>query len=312
MLSLRFRTAVRFGAPATWVVGSVLLIVLVGVPTSRDMIYLWLGLGMAAFTATDLRRSVPRLILDWTPLVAILFLYDFLRGYADGMLFHAREVPQIKLEAAIFGKPIPTVWLQQHLWHGGDHMRWWDYASYGVYITHFVATPLILALLWTFAHDRFARYASMVCALALTGFATYVLYPAVPPWMAAQNGAIGPTTRTVGVVWRHIPIAHFSSVFENGQHYANNVAAMPSLHAAYALLATLAVWRLVPRWARVLLAIYPLAMTFALVYSGEHYVVDCIAGWVYALFAYGAVTAVAERRSARVRRAPELEPVFAD
>jgi membrane-associated phospholipid phosphatase len=61
-----------------------------------------------------------------------------------------------------------------------------------------------------------------------------------------------------------------------------------------------------------LLAIYPLAMTFALVYSGEHYVIDCIAGWVYALFAYGIVTAVAERRSARVRRAPELEPAFAD
>ena len=87
---------------------------------------------------------------------------------------------------------------------------------------------------------------------------------------------------------------------------------MPSLHAAYALLATLAVWRLVPRWARVLLAIYPLAMTFALVYSGEHYVVDCIAGFAYALFSYGIVTAVAERRAARVRRVPELEPVFAD
>ena len=114
------------------------------------------------------------------------------------------------------------------------------------------------------------------------------------------------------MVWRHIPIAHFSSLFENGQHYANNVAAMPSLHAAYALLATLVLWRLVPVWARVLLALYPLAMTFALVYSGEHYVVDCIAGWVYALFAYGIVTAVAERRAARVRRAPELEPAFAD
>ena len=123
---------------------------------------------------------------------------------------------------------------------------------------------------------------------------------------------IGPTTRTVGVVWRHIPIAHFSSLFENGQHYANNVAAMPSLHAGYALLATLVLWPLVSRPVRVLLALYPLAMTFALVYSGEHYVVDCIAGWAYAFFAYGIVTAVAERRAARVRRLPELEPVFAD
>ena len=66
--------------------------------------------------------------------------------------------------------------------------------------------------------------------------------------------------------------------------------AFPSLHAAYALLATLVLWRLVPVWARVLVAAYPVAMSFALVYTGEHYIVDCIAGWVYALFAYGLVT----------------------
>ena len=57
-----------------------------------------------------------------------------------------------------------------------------------------------------------------------------------------------------------MPLAHFGALFENGQHYANNVAAMPSLHAAYALLFTLYLWRLVPRWARPLLALYPLAM----------------------------------------------------
>jgi hypothetical protein len=303
---------VRFGVPAAWVVGTAVLVLLAGVPTSRDVIYIWLGLGMAAFSATDLRTRLPRLVRDWAPLVSILFLYDFLRGFADGLLFHAHEMPQIQLERAIFGRPIPTVWLQNHLWHGGNDMRWWDYGSYAIYVTHFVATPLIAAVLWTFFHDKFARYAAMVCVLAVTGFATYVLYPAVPPWLAAQDGNIGPTTRTVGVVWRHIPIAHFSSLFENGQHYANNVAAIPSLHAAYALLATLILWRLVPVWARVLLALYPVAMAFALVYTGEHYVVDCVLGWVYALFAYGLVTAVAERRAARVKRAPELEPVFAD
>ena len=305
------RNAVRFGMPVAWLAGTALLVVLAGVPTSRDGIYIWLGLGMAAFSATDLRRRLPRMVRDWLPLVSILFLYDFLRGFADGLLFRAHEVPQIRLEQAIFGGTIPTVWLQRHLWHGAGHLRWWDYASYIVYVTHFVATPLIAALLWTFAHERFARYASMVCVLAVTGFATYVLYPAVPPWMASEDGAIAPTARTVGTVWRHIPIAHFSSLFENGQHYANNVAAMPSLHAAYALLVTLVLWRLVPIWARVLLAIYPLAMTFALVYSGEHYVIDCIAGWVYAVGVFVAVNWAFARREARL---PGLvsEPAMVD
>ena len=84
---------------------------------------------------------------------------------------------------------------------------------------------------------------------------------------------------------------------------------MPSLHAAFALLFTLYLWRLVPRWARPLLAVYPPAMTLALVYSGEHYVVDCIAGWVYAVAAFAAVNwAFAWRAS----RSPALEPALAD
>ena len=127
-------------------------------------------------------------------------------------------------------------------------LRWWDYATWFVYLTHFVATLIVAAILWRWAHDRFVRFATMVCVLALAGFATYVLYPAVPPWLAARHGAIGEANRTIAIVWQHVPIAHFGSLFEKGQHYANNVAAMPSLHAAYSLLIALYLWRLVPRW----------------------------------------------------------------
>jgi membrane-associated phospholipid phosphatase len=67
------------------------------------------------------------------------------------------------------------------------------------------------------------------------------------------------------------------------------VAAMPSLHAAFAVLFSLYLWRLVPRFARPALALYPFAMSFALVYSGEHYVVDCIVGAVYAIVTFVAV-----------------------
>jgi membrane-associated phospholipid phosphatase len=57
------------------------------------------------------------------------------------------------------------------------------------------------------------------------------------------------------------------------------------------------------------LAVYPLAMSLALVYAGEHYVVDCIAGWVYAAVAFVGVNLVFERRA---QRALEGEPVPAD
>jgi hypothetical protein len=285
------------------------MIATIGVPTSHDLVFAWFGIGMAAFAITDLRRKVPRFIRDWSPFMAVLFVYDRLRGYADGILVHPREVPQIKVEAALFGKPIPTVWLQSHLWHGAHDLRWWDYAAWFIYLTHFLGTLIVAAVLWTWAHEYFAKFATMVCVLALAAFTTYVLFPAVPPWMAAQQGAIGEANRTIKVTWPHVPIAHYGSLFEKGQQYSNNVAAMPSLHAGYSLLLTLFLWRLVPRWTRPLLALYPPAMAFALVYGGEHYVVDCIAGWVYAGATYFAV----EYAFAwRLRRREAFSPILAD
>ena len=303
------RNGLRFWAPVAYLVASAAMIFSVGVPTSRDLVFLWFAIGMAAFCVTDLRRRVPRLVIEWAPFIGVLFVYDRLRGFADGLVFPARELPQIHVEAALFGTPIPTVWLQTHLWHGGSELHWWDYATWLVYLSHFFATLVVAAVLWTWAHDRFTRYATMVCVLALTGFATYALYPAVPPWLAARHGEIGQSNRLIGIIWQHVPVAHYGSLFEKGQSYANNVAAMPSLHAGYALLITLFLWRLVPRWARVLLALYPPAMAFALVYSGEHYLVDCLAGWVYATASFLAVNVVFEWRS---RRAPALEPALAD
>jgi len=303
------RNGLRFWAPVAYLVASAAMIFSVDVPTSRDLVFLWFAIGMAAFCVTDLRRRVPRLVIEWAPFIGVLFVYDRLRGFADGLVFPARELPQIHVEAALFGTPIPTVWLQTHLWHGGSELHWWDYATWLVYLSHFFATLVVAAVLWTWAHDRFTRYATMVCVLALTGFATYALYPAVPPWLAARHGEIGQSNRLIGIIWQHVPVAHYGSLFEKGQNYANNVAAMPSLHAAYALLIALFLWRLVPRWARVPLALYPPAMAFALVYAGEHYLVDCVAGWVYATATFVAVNLWFERRA---RRAPALEPALAD
>jgi hypothetical protein len=283
------------------------MLAVAGIPTSRDLLLSWLLLGMIAFSVGDYRRRLPRLVVDWAPLVAILLVYDLLRGYADGLFFGVHELPQIRLENAIFGAPAPTVWLQQHLWHGPAALHWWDYAAWFVYLTHFLATPVAAAALWTFAHERFSRYAAMVCALAGVGFATYVVFPAAPPWLAARHGSLGESNRIIPIVWHHVPIAHFNALFEHGVRYANNVAAVPSLHAAYALLLALYLWPLAPRVLRPLLAAYPLAMTFALVYAGEHYVVDCALGWVYAAVVFATVSVAFERRGAAVP-----QPAYAD
>jgi len=286
-----------------FVAGSGLMFALVGIPTAKDRLLSWLLLGLIAFSLADAKRLVPRLVLEWSPFIGFLLVYDLLRGVADSV-FAAHVYPQLRVDEWLFGGSVPTVWLQERIWHGEHDLHWWDYAAWLVYLTHFFATFVVAGVLWLWAHDRFARYATMVAALAALGFATYVLFPAVPPWLASERGALDPTTRIVPVVWAEIPVERLSTLFEKGRHYANDVAAVPSLHAAYALLITLYLWRLVPTWARVLLAAYPVAMTAALVYTAEHYVSDCLLGWLYAVVAYIAVAAAFDRWFARPATAP--------
>ncbi|HEY3184272.1 MAG TPA: phosphatase PAP2 family protein [Gaiellaceae bacterium] len=302
------REWLRWAGPAAFAAGSTLMIAFAGLPTAKDRLFAWLLAGMVLCSLVDVRRTLPRLVLEWSPFIGFLLAYDLLRGVADSV-FAAHVWPQLRVDEWLFAGSVPSVWLQQHMWHGEHDLRWWDYAAWGVYLTHFFATLVVAALLWLWWHDRFLRYAVMVATLAALGFATYVLFPAVPPWLASEDGFLEPTTRLVPIVWSHIPIEHFATLFEKGRHYANDVAAVPSLHAAYALLITLYLWRLVPRWARVPLAVYPLAMSWALVYGAEHYVSDCLLGWVYAVAAYLGVNAVAERWPARRRQ--ESAAVFA-
>ena len=107
---------------------------------------------------------------------------------------------------------------------------------WAVYLTHFFATPVLAAVLWKIDRQRFRRFVVYVATLSFAGLATYALYPAAPPWMAAQAHLISPVTRIVPLVWQFVGVHSAGSTIEHGYAYANNVAAVPSLHAAFSLL----------------------------------------------------------------------------
>ena len=48
----------RIGAPIAWGVASVLLVVLWGIPTKHDLLFVWLGLGMAALFFQEVGQEV--------------------------------------------------------------------------------------------------------------------------------------------------------------------------------------------------------------------------------------------------------------
>jgi hypothetical protein len=285
----------RLAAIATYLIALATACVVRGIPTSRDALFLWLVLGLLAASVYDVRGWFRGVVVDWVPLAAILFAYDFLRGSADE-LFAAHVEPQLRVDEVLFGGHVPTVWLQERLWDGPASIDWIDYGAWLVYLSHFFGTLCVAAALWLFARPLFRPYAAMVALLAAAGFATYALFPAAPPWLASEQGALPPTDRIVRFVSADAPIDFFGAVWEHGAAYANDVAAVPSLHAAYALLITLFFWSRVGRVGKTLLAGYSLAMGFALVYTAEHYVSDVLLGWLYAAGAFAAVTLVGRRR----------------
>jgi hypothetical protein len=288
------RAAARWLPPAAWAAAFTAFSLVHGLPLSKESVIVWVVAGLVALSLSGTRRGRLHTLLDWLPFAVILYAYDRLRGLADGLMTVHVTAP-IRADAALFGGS-PTMWLQHRLWHGPEHLRWYDYLGWAIYLTHFFATLLVAAMLWLFAYERFRRYIAMVSGVAATGFLTYVLFPAAPPWWASAHGALGHTDRIVRYVFADINVLGFDSAYEHGSRWANDVAAMPSLHAAFALLVTLTVWPVVPRAFRVVLAVYPLAMGFALVYSAEHYVIDVIFGWAYVLVVFWAVSRAAERR----------------
>ena len=274
-----------------------------GIPVGRERLLLWIVLGLLALSTANLGGWVRGVVFEWLPLALVLAVYDLLRGHADGLLFSAWYRPQLEADAFLFGGTVPTVWLQDQLWHGSSDVRWYDYAAWAVYVSYFVATYLVAGLLWFFAAvlpairrlGRAPRRDGVRDVRALSRRAAVAREPA---------GELDWTMRLIGPISGHIPFLSFSfeGLCERGSEYANPVAAVPSLHAAYTLLITLFLWRVARALGPAAAGAYPLAMAFALVYTAEHYVFDILLGWAYTVFAVWVVHRVADRMHAPARR----------
>ncbi len=182
---------------------------------------------------------------------------------------------------------LPTLWLQQMLYRPGA-VSALDVAATIFYFLHF-AFPLALGFaFWIKDRHLFRRFAAALLAMSFTAFVFYLLVPVAPPWLASQQGYLPHVEK---IISHTLP----SSTDWFYQHLnPNQVAAMPSLHAAFPVLGLLYAVKL---WGRRAwpLALWCLAVIFSIVYLGEHYLADALAGIVFALAAYFVVETIAAR-----------------
>jgi membrane-associated phospholipid phosphatase len=179
------------------------------------------------------------------------------------------ELPSVRLQRA-FARVGP----QGPEWTALDRVLVWAHWSW-------FAVPHGAAAYTLVRHPaRFPRAAAMTYAVFNLGAVVYWLAPTAPPWYAAEldpsNGDETPAVRRMMVeygedFWRDGWTSLYS-VFGG-----NPLAAMPSLHFATSVMAALLLAECGPVVGG-LGAIYAGTLGFALVYLGEHYVVDLLAG----------------------------------
>ena len=157
-------------------------------------------------------RPWARFLMDWMPLFVILVSYDLIRAQADSLIPRAHLEPQRSIDEFIGGGTAPSVRLQADYFRP-NHLHWYDYALFCVYLTHFVAAIVVGAVLYMMNRERFRRFAKIFLAFSLAGYLTYVVYPAIPPWLASKQGALPHTARAVHTIWDHLGLEFMEKVF---------------------------------------------------------------------------------------------------
>jgi membrane-associated phospholipid phosphatase len=167
----------------------------------------------------------------------------------------------------------------------------------GVFTGVYLCAQLLviwLVLAWCLRRSRpvYRKLRAAVLGSWIAGIACFAAWPAAPPRFVDGAGVSN----------------SLADAFGNGAERAtavyNPYAAMPSLHCAFALLAGIALWRSTRGWWRLLGVLWPAAVGLATVVTGNHWVLDVLAGWALAGAAWFAVASAdrvrSSRRSARV------------
>jgi hypothetical protein len=232
------------------------------------------------------RRHLPRGWSDLGRQLLIWFgfavLYQLARGLADHNSARAfsNGYHVLDIETGMFHRLYELTFQQfvdqRHLLETAVSWTYWN--------SEFTVVGLAVLFVYIRRHDAFTRFRNSILLANMIGLVGYVLVPTAPPRLLG-----------VGFVDQHrdglVALA------------ANPYAAMPSLHAADALIVGVVLCANCRRWwAKAFWAAWPAWVWFAVMATGNHFWLDCFAGIIVALVAMAAVYNERIRRAFAARR----------
>jgi len=208
------------------------------------------------------------LVVELAVIAFLGWIYDWLQNLAPlrrGLAFsHARAILSFEEHLGVAPEHYLNHWLAHQYLLAYISSDFYDNAIFGV-------TLGLAAWIWWRRPDIYRPLRNVLVLANLMGFAVFWLYPVAPPRMLP--GFIDIVAKVGGLgAWHHTLISH-----------ADQLAAMPSMHLAWAVWCSLVAWRLSSsgpwRWVAGTFAVaYPLLTALVVLGTANHYLLDVLAG----------------------------------
>lgn len=256
--------------------------------------HLWFGFLLVILTtaawAPEIRYRRERMV--WFAYVAGIFVYTLLRALADETAIPVRTDYVIRVDGWLPGSN-PVQWLQEWRIDNGVP-KVLDYLAIATHWSFFVTPHAGAVVAFVYYRAAFRRYVGLMVGTMWLGLTLFFLLPTAPPWLAGETGDLPGVTRVMDATIRDVlgdatesGAATYDELYK-ALGEPNSVAAMPSIHMGITF--GMYLWaRSHARRLALALLVYCGLMAASLLYLGEHYVADELAGIICALLVWAGV-----------------------